>query len=411
MTTPKTEDANRDEVEDKDEIWMREQAVVSAATIAMRDGDAELRARHQAWAHGVFAQALRTKEDPVHRFRSGLRYNPVAIAFVGMIHALKNRSTTEDVRSLLEVATREEPAAAHDFGVAATTLAAIDKRLLRAVLRCAFAACIRPHCEWGIPEETVTARLERHRQRVQAAVDAEMTWLANERPEPDWPAFLADAPRLRRHLRLQSGRIQRDEPARPRSRPDEYADHQAAAVWLSQCRNLLDLGKRPWLREIVRTYARWTAEANGAGLDEYEEVDHPPREWNNAYFDLLAYCLPGLTLPEIEQLALVSVSSLPDRPFFDIISQFLRSVDAVYFNDRGLQEPIAISIRSALANRLMTSSGWQRLRGSRSASIETHIGPAIAVLFFSDHGFVQQTKCYLHQKSTGWVLLTMRKAL
>jgi hypothetical protein len=113
--------------------------------------------------------------------------------------------------------------------------------------------------------------------------------------------------------------------------------------------------------------------------------------------------LPGLTLPEIEQLALVPVSSLPDRPFFDIISQFLRSVDAVYFNDRGLQEPIAISIRSALANRLMTSSGWQRLRGSRSASIETHIGPAIAVLFFSDHGFVQQTKCYLHQKSIDWL--------
>ena len=85
---------------------MREQAVVSAATIAMRDGDAELRTKHQAWAHSVFAQALRTKEDPVHRFRSGLRYNPVAIAFVGMIHALKDRAATEDVRSLLEVATR-----------------------------------------------------------------------------------------------------------------------------------------------------------------------------------------------------------------------------------------------------------------------------------------------------------------
>jgi len=395
--TPKNGDTDQDE--DKDEVWMQEQAVVSAATIAMRDGDAELRTKHQAWAHSVFAQALRTKEDPVHRFQSGLRYNPVAIAFVGMIHALKDRAAPGNVRAVLEVATRDDPAAAHGFGVAATTFAAFDEHLPRAVLRCAFAASIRPNREWGIPEEELTARLEHHRQRVQAAVDAEMAWLDNQRPEPDWPAFPAEAPRPRRRLRLQGGRVQRDEPARPHSRPDEYADHQAAGLWLTQCRSLVDVVKRPWLREMAQTYARWTVETNGAGLDEYEEVDHPPLEWNNAYFDLLAYCLPGLTLPEIEQLALAPVNSLPDRPFFDIISQFLRSVDAVYFNDRGLQEPIAISIRSALANRLMTSSGWQRLQGSRSASIETHIGPAIAVLFFNDYGFAQPTKCYLHQKS------------
>lgn len=72
-----------------------------------------------------------------------------------------------------------------------------------------------------------------------------------------------------------------------------------------------------------------------------------------------------------------------------------QSVDAVYFNDRGLQDPIAINIRSSFANRLMTSSGWQRLRGSRSTSIESHIGPAIAVLFFNDYGFAQPLKCYL----------------
>jgi hypothetical protein len=389
--TQKTEDAD----EDEDEAWMSEQSVVSAATITMRDGAAELRAGHHAWAHGVFAQALRAKEDPVVRFRSGLRYNPVAIAFVGMIHSLKDRAAPEEVRALLEASTRGEPAAAHGFDVAATTLAAIDERLLRAVLRCAFAACIRPHCEWGIPEEKVTARLERHRQRVQAAVDAEMTWLANERPEPDWPAFLADAPRLRRHLRLQGGRIKRDEPTRSRSRPEEYADHQAAAVWLSQCRNLVDMVKRPWLRDMARAYASWTAEVNGVRLDASEEVENPPREWNDAYFELLARCMPGLALPEIEQLALVPISSLPDRSFFDILPPFLRTVDIAYFNDRALDEPIAIGIRFKLANRLMASSGWKLQQRRRSASIETHIGPAIAVLFFNDYGFAQPAKCYL----------------
>ena len=37
-TTPKNDDSDKD--------WMREQAVITAAMIAMRDGDADLRARH-----------------------------------------------------------------------------------------------------------------------------------------------------------------------------------------------------------------------------------------------------------------------------------------------------------------------------------------------------------------------------
>lgn len=391
---PKTVDTDEDEDQDAD--LLHGQALVSAATIAMRDGDTELRARHKAWARSVFAQALQVKEDSVHRFRFGLRHNPVAIAFVGMSHALKDRATPEDVQLLLEFAIREEPAAAHGFGVAATTLAAIDERWLRAVLRCAFRACIRPHHEWGVPEEEVEARVDRQRKRLQDAVAAELAWLADQRPEPDWPAFPIDAPRRRQHIRFQGGRLERDKPTRPRSRPEEYADHQAAAVWLTQCRGLVDLVKRPWLREMARTYAGWTAQANGAGLDALDDVENPPREWNDAYFSLLAHCLPGLALPEIEELALVPMISICDRSFFDVIPSFLRNVDAVYFNDGGLAEPLTVSIRSALATRLMASRGWTRQHRSRSASIETHIGPAIAVLFFNDYGIAQQPKCYLY---------------
>ena len=119
---------------------MREEAIVTAAMIVMRDGNAELRVQHLEWAHDVFAQALRKKEDPAHRFRSGLRYNRIAIAFVGMVHSLDDRATIEDVRNLLEVAAREDPAAAHGFGAVVTTLASFDERLPRALLRCAFEA-------------------------------------------------------------------------------------------------------------------------------------------------------------------------------------------------------------------------------------------------------------------------------
>ncbi|HNP65767.1 MAG TPA: hypothetical protein PKH39_17680 [Woeseiaceae bacterium] len=387
--TPTSRDA------DEDADSMLEQAVVGAAMIAMRDGSTDLRTQSQAWARSIFAKALQTKNDPVHRFRSGLQFNPVGMAFVGIVYLLKDCAASDDVRALLGVAIREEPAAAHGFGAGATTLASIDERLPRAVLRCAFAACIRPSREWDLPEGEVSARSDRRRQRVQAAIDAELDWLADGRSEPDWPAFPTKEVRVQTGIRLSGLQQREDSPTSKRPLQDEYVDHQAVAVWLANAQNLVDVVERPWLIEISRTYAAWTAAANGAGLNSYEEVASPPSEWNNAYFNLLAHCLPKLALPEIEQFALTPISSLPDKSFFDVITQFLRSVDAVYFNDRGLQTPIAISTRSALGNRLMASNGWKRLGASRSSSIELHIGPAIAVLFFNDRGFAQPPKCYL----------------
>lgn len=314
---------------------------------------------------------------------------------MGIIYALKYNCGAGEIRTLLEVATREEPAAAHGFGAAATILAAIDERLPRAVLRCALAACIRAHHRWGMPIEEVTARIARQRQRLQAAVEAELAWLGDHRSEPDWPAFPVETPRLRQYIRFRDGRVESDKPTRRRSRPEQYTDHQAAAVWLTNCHDVVDIARRPWFREIVRSYASWTAQANGAGLEEFEDVDNPPHEWNDAYYELLARCLPGVSLPEIEQLALAPISSLPDTSFYDIIPSFLRSCDIAYFNDRVLGESVAIGIRSKVAGSLMARAGWKRLRGQRGSSIETRIGPAIAALFFNDYGIGQSSRCYL----------------
>lgn len=74
------------------------------------------------------------------------------------------------------------------------------------------------------------------------------------------------------------------------------------------------------------------------------------------------------------------------------------SFDAVYCNEFGLDERSAVDIRAALAERMVASSGWKYLRGKRQASIEMHIGPAIAALFFNDHGFTQPPSCCLLPK-------------
>lgn len=383
---------------DADAKKMHDETVLTAAMVAMRDGSPELREREAAWARDLFSQAMHGKEDVAHRMRAGLRFNPVAIAFVGLIHLFRDRSGPADVRAMLEVVGRGNPALARGFPWVANAVAAVDERLPKAVLRCALATCIRPHREWDLSEDETAARSDRRHARIQQVIDAEMAWLAGDGPEPDWPAFPAEPARRRPGIRLPGGKKEPVERKACPVRPDEYVDHQAAALWLGASGSLFDVVTRPWVRDLVRAYATWTAAANGAGLDQHDEISEPPYEWNNVYFDLLARCLAGMAEAEIDELALASIVALPDEPFFDVVTLFLRAVDDVYFNDRGLQEREAVHIRAVLADRLVASSGWRRLVGKRSASIEVHIGPAIAVFFWNDHDRFQPTKAYLLPK-------------
>jgi hypothetical protein len=318
-----------------------------------------------------------------------------------MIHSLADAPTPDRVRALLEVAARDNPAAAHGFGAAASTLAGSDERLPRAVLRSSFAAAIKSTRHWQVPEEESAARSDRHRQRVQAAVNAELAWLAGARTEPDWPVFpLVSTSTRRRRIILEPEEQPELEPP-PRAVPKEYTDHQAAALWFRAAAPLTDVATRPWLREMARSYVQWTATANGAGLSRDEEIANEPTEWNHVYYGLLAKCLPGLGSQDIDEIALTPITSLPDEPFFDVTSDFLRNVDVVFFNEHNLPIDAAVRIRSVLATRLIATSGWQRLSGSQSNSVEVHIGPAIAVFFFNDYNRLQPANCYLPPNTIG----------
>ncbi|MBP7253988.1 MAG: hypothetical protein KBA75_10965 [Alphaproteobacteria bacterium] len=384
---------------DEDNQKLRKEALCTAALVAVRDGNAELRMQHATWIRDTFARAMRTKDDSVHWMRGGLRFNPVAIAFVGMILLLKDRTSPADLRATLEVSARDNPAAAHGFVVAADTLATIDERLPRAVLRCALAARIRPsRGAWDEPKKKAAERSKQHQQRIKAAIEAEFAWLGGKRAEPEWPQFPLEPARPKHRLYIPGCKPQHEEPVAAYVCPDEYVEHQGAALWIRSAARLYDVAKRPWLRDVARTYSTWTMAANGVGLDPNDDVDHPPREWNDAYFNLLAYCLPGLDSAAIDEFALAPIISLPDESFFDAIAALLRSVDEVYFNDKGLHEAQAILIRATLARRMMTSRGWQRLARDQSYNIEMHIAPAIAVLFFNNHLHSLPPSCYLFQK-------------
>jgi hypothetical protein len=383
-----------------DGVDLRRSVVVAAAMIAMRDGDSELRDIDRGWADVVFAAALHGDEDAAHRFRGGLQFNPAAIAFAGMVHALKGGLRPGDLRALLEVAARSDPAAAHGFRSVATQVAAVDERLPRSLLRCAFAAAIHTRRRWDAPEAEAAEHAEIYRRRCAAAVSAELAWLDGAGPEPPWPTFPNDAPRTRRRVRLPGGL---DVPPAPATRcRDEYADHQAAALWLANSRGLFEGEKRPWLVDLARAYSEWTAAANGAGLGTGEELTGQPREWNNAYFDALANCLPAMAPAQVDELVLDPVRSLPDQPFLDVLATFIADVDRIFFNGRGPSVEEAVRIRSVLVERLVETGEWCSMVRRRSTSIEIHLGPAVAAVFFNS--MVSRSRrppIYFRRGSTG----------
>lgn len=365
--------------------------IVGAAMIALRDGDSSLRANCRQWARRLFTDALRTKERPSFRLvPSRLSFNELGIAFAGIAHLIRDGMAPADVRTLFEVAARGSPGAAHGFGVVAQMLHQTDERLPRVILRLALAACVRPSRKDSRTEDEGVSQAEGHEKRARLALDAELSWMADKRREPAWPVFP-----------MQSPRLQTTDPFREQHRTphvsqlDQYVDHRSAASWLHNASALFDSPARSWLLDVVRHYTPWTSVANGSEWERHDQVDGIPMEWNAAHFALIARLLPAMERKDRDELALSTITALPDEVFFDIMPFFLRSLDGVYYGDGNLPASEAVRIRALLADRLTSSRGWDRLRDTASTSIEWHIGPAIAAFFFNDYIPGQTPRSYL----------------
>ena len=385
-----------------DEARRRAQATIAAAVITMRDGDDVLRNRHQVWARTVFLEALHTDAEGLFP-SSNIQFNPVAMAFIGIVHLLRRNVEPADVRALLEAASRQDLLAASGFRVAADSLAAMDERLPRAVLRTAFASCICTRRRRGYPRESPLAGSD---QRVQDVIEGELGWLYGEFKEPEWPTLPMASPRRAKSLRIQPIAKELSEDVglvEARVQTDKYFDDPRAATWLSSASGLFDVKSRLWLRDLAQAYAEWTAISNGARLNPQDHIEVTSSEWNAAYFNLVAHCLPGLATKSIDRLALEPIRSFPDESFFDAASHFLRSMDSVYFGSGGFPESDAVRIRASLAERLSGSYCWTSRSRDPSTSIEVRLGSAVAALFFNNWHWMPPSSCYLLPRGVGQV--------
>ena len=367
---------------------MREQAVLASALLAMRDGTPELRQAQRERAETQFAATLAGEDDAVHRFRSGLRYNPVAIAFAGRVYALSAPPTAEEVTLLLRMAARL--AAAHGFAVVASRLNEIDVRLPRSVLRSALTSCVRQHRQWDLPEEQQAARKQAQEDAGAHAVAAEIDWLFNGATEPAWPDPPHEAP-VRKRYSLRFAEVDEASEEEP---SDTFFDDQCGALWLQAIRGI-STSQADWVVPMLDGLAAWTWRANGAGLSPDEEPSERSHEWNDAYFDLMAQLLPARSSENIDASLLTPICELPDDQFIGVATTFLGAVDDAFFNDRPIDTSLAVHIRTTLARRLMSTRGWRRMAGDASTSIEFRLGPAVATMFFNMAAGFEPPKAHL----------------
>ena len=382
--------------------WRARTRVIVAALV-MRDGDVALKNLNAQWATDIFSDVLAHFDDRMHRHQTALSMSAVAAAGIGRVGLLCLERTEARLRAVLEIAALPAPSMAFVFVAESHTINTMDERLVRSLLRVAFSACIHVKRGYDESETDLAIRREQNKARIRAAIDADIAWLGGTGSEPAWPDFpLDDLPRLkpRRSLRVLGG-AHVDEESIPDDnwkKPGHFTDSQCAARWLWAMKPLVNTTTLLWVRQLINVYAGWTAVANGVGLGEETDSVVAMMEWNGAYYAVLAASMTGLAPSEIDAYALKRIYALPDEPFFDVSSGFIRCVDALYFNQNEITVDEAIRIRTTLAKRLMKSRRWNYLVERNSASIEWHRGPAIASLFMHEHSMIKRAQCYLLAK-------------
>jgi len=372
-----------------------DQSILIAAMLLMRDGDDTLRAKHGVWARAQFSAATVQREDPVHRMRNGLQFNPLGLAAAGLVLAASHGEGLADARPLLELAVKGDPAAAHGFGAFLAELAAINPRLPKAVLRCAFVGNVRPRLKHydakGDEDEIRKRQVADWRD---AVLSAEWDWLQGHRLEPSWPDFPEAELGVRSRTYIGgAGPKRRSE---RRAETEYYADHQAAAVWLSKLMGDEQIAPE-WLQGIQDHYRVWTSDLNGAGRETDLELSRAPDEWNRAYFRLIARSLSGLTAAAIDRLCLEPVLCLPDEPFLDVAASLLLPLDVVYFDNKGLGAADLLRIRTNLAERLRKTSQWCRFAANPGYGIPYHLDGALGAILLCQNGFRTPPECYVTQ--------------
>jgi len=367
--------------------------LISTALLVVRDGDDALLGEQEAWVREVTSRTLAEESDPLGG--SGmLEYNRPALATLTLLHLWRRSGRKEDRNELLELASRDDGAAALAFTNARSIIDQIDPSIIKSVMRIGFKASRYRWHPWDEDTAQSAAYEQGKRAEDQAVVNAEIAWLDGGE-EPVWPPFPDEepGPRSRSKIRLPGGS---DDDASPTVRREPvatiHADSQSAARWLKL---VTDEADSPlWVAEIVDAYSEWSAIANGLGHTAEADFHRKPQEWNDRFYQLVATAMLTGSTQLFDELA-SQIERLPDRSFGDVCETLIHATDVCYFNDPNRSPDRPVALRERLVARALGLSRWKRGARPGDLGIDFDTGGVVAKLLMNTHNPIGATKSYL----------------
>jgi hypothetical protein len=384
---------------DTDHLKSRTTRLIATAMLVARDGDDALLDEHEAWVRAAIAKALEEEIDP-YGSPEILQFNRPGMGICALIHLWHRRRLPADRNLLVEAATRTDLAGVPAFAAARARVNETDPRVLKSVIRIAF-ACRR--WRWSPYDEDPAdgAAYETEKMRRDGeAVAAEIAWLDGG-PEPAWPVLPEEAPSIRNRSRLRLSTdgdgidVDQDGEAwAPRSETASvHVDAQGIAKWLSLL-NVETKGTPDWYEELIDAYALWSAQLNGHGYPAHSELGQTPDDWNHQFYVLFAAMLMDAEEARFER-HLQPIVELPDRPFCDVLDTLMHAADVRYFNDRDRTADRARDLRGRLVARTIGLARWTRDGRPGDLRIDLETGPAIAKLLMNIYNPFASTESYL----------------
>ena len=384
---------------DTDDLKARTTRLIATAMLVARDGDDALLDEHEAWVRAVIAKALEEEIDP-YGSSEMLQFNRPGMGICALIHLWHRRRLPTDRNCLIETAARTDRAGVPAFAAALASVSETDPRVLKSVIRIAF-ACRRwrwhPYDE--DPADGAAYETEKARRDGEAAA-TEIAWLDGG-PEPAWPVLPEEAPSIRNGSRLRLSTDGDgidvdgdDEVWVPRSEsPSIHVDAQGIAKWLGLL-NVKTKGTFGWYEELIDAYGLWSARLNGHGYSARAELDRTPDDWNHQFYVLFAAMLMDADEARFER-HLRPIVELPDRSFCDVLDTLVHAADVRYFNDRDRSADRARDLRGRLVARTIGLARWARDSRPGDLRIGFETGPVIAKLLMNIYNPFASTESYL----------------
>ncbi|WP_256354688.1 hypothetical protein [Variovorax sp. dw_308] len=402
QSDPSTSSAQSDA---DDAQWISRTQLIVAALL-MRDGSPEQKVAYGTWAREKLVEAADREGFDDAGFAKQMPYNTMAIAAVGLLAAYRDDSDLADLPRLLHLAANRTTGMVTVLHAEIAAQRSLLPTLVRSLVRIGLSSAI-----YAVPQreddpfkgvddyvarqrEMDAALKEAERTRLKAAVAAELAWLSGEGSEPSWPELPNPRPPKGRFtISLGASR------PRPGQRPTPSRtfalDDAAAAEWLSLAVALWRAACPALLRALVKHCWLWTAGANGVGCGPDEEPSERAFAWNDAYFAAALAAAVAIDDASVEEYVLQPLAQLPEERFVDAAEAVLHALDRLWLNDGAVSDSVAVSIREAIARRLVTTRGWQHLASEVSDRTEMHLAGAVAAVFMGEHAMGKGPKCYV----------------